>query len=79
MVFDRSFVLAPSEHVTLEVAGEEPGLLSADGRQSLELPVGARVTVAAAEEPLRLVRRPDAESFYSRVRDKFGLPGDASG
>ena len=38
MVFDRSFVLAPSEHVTLEVAGDEPGLLSADGRESLELP-----------------------------------------
>src|SRR5437016_3728472 len=78
MVFDRSFVLAPSEHVTLEVAGEEPGLLSADGRQSLELPIGARVTVGAAEQPLRVVRRPDAESFYSRVRDKFGLPGDAT-
>ena len=78
MVFDRSFVLAPTERVTLEVAGEEPGLLSADGRESLELPVGARVTVGAAEQPLRVVRRPDAESFYSRVRDKFGLPGDAS-
>jgi NAD+ kinase len=75
MVFDRSFVLAPTERVTLEVAGEEPGLLSADGRESLELPVGARVTVGAAEHPLRVVRRPDAESFYSRVRDKFGLPG----
>jgi NAD+ kinase len=75
MVFDRSFVLKPSEHVTLEVAGDEPGILSTDGRESLELPVGARVKVAAAKEPLRLVRRPDAESFYSRVRDKFGLPG----
>jgi NAD+ kinase len=76
MVFDRSFVLTPTERVTLEVAGDEPGILSADGRDSLELPVGARVTVAAAPEPARLVRRPDAESFYLRVRDKFGLPGD---
>lgn len=75
MVFDRSFVLKPSEHVTLEVAGDEPGILSTDGRESLELPVGARVKVAAAKEPLRLVRRPDAGSFYARVRDKFGLPG----
>jgi NAD+ kinase len=74
MVFDRSFVLAPSERVTLEVKGEEPGVLSADGREQLELPVGARVTVGTAETPARLVRRPDAESFYTRVRDKFDLP-----
>jgi NAD+ kinase len=78
MVFDRSFVLAPSERVTLEVAGEEPGLLSADGRETLELPVGAHVTVAPADEPVRLVRRAEAESFYSRMRDKFGLPGETS-
>jgi NAD+ kinase len=76
MVFDRSFVLSPRERVMLEVGGEEPGVLSADGRESLELPVGARVTLAAAERPLRLVRRPGAESFYTRVRDKFGLPGE---
>ena len=76
MVFDRSFVLAPSERVVLEVDGEEPGILSTDGRESLELPVGSRVTVAAADRPLRLVRRPDAESFYGRVRDKFELPGE---
>ena len=76
MVFDRSFVLGPAEHVTLEVAGDEPGILSADGRESLELPVGARVSVGAAPEPARLVRRSDAQSFYSRVRDKFDLPGD---
>src|SRR5439155_323102 len=60
----------------LAVDGEEPGILSTDGRESLELPVGSRVTVAAAEGPLRLVRRPDAESFYGRVREKFGLPGE---
>jgi NAD+ kinase len=40
MVFDRSIVLAPEEGVTLEVLGDEPGLLSADGRPGLELPVG---------------------------------------
>jgi NAD+ kinase len=75
MVFDRSFVVAPTERVTLRVAGEEPGVLSADGRESLELPVGARVTVGAAPQTARLVRRPGAESFYSRVRGKFDLPG----
>jgi NAD+ kinase len=76
MVFDRSFVLAPDERVVLTVEGEEPGMLSADGRESLELPVGARVIVSAAAEAARLVRRPDAESFYSRVREKFKLPPD---
>ena len=76
MVFDRSFVLAPGERVTLEVKGEEPGILSADGRDHLELPVGARVTVGMADTPARFIRRPDAESFYTRVRDKFDLPED---
>jgi NAD+ kinase len=76
MVFDRSFVVAPDERVVLRVEGDEPGMLSADGRESLELPVGARVTVSAAAESAHLVRRPDAESFYSRVREKFRLPGD---
>jgi NAD+ kinase len=75
MTFDRSFVLGPNERVALEVVEEEPGLLSADGREGLELPVGARVSMGAAKEPARLIRRDDAESFYSRVREKFDLPG----
>jgi NAD+ kinase len=78
MTFDRSFVLGPNERVVLEVAPEEPGLLSADGREGLELPVGARVSVGAAKEPARLIRRDDAESFYTRVREKFDLPGQKS-
>lgn len=76
MVFDRSFVLDASQEVVVEVVGEETGLLSADGRESLELPVGARVLIRAADRPARLVRRDDAPSFLSLVREKFGLPGD---
>jgi len=76
MVFDRSFVAGPDERVVLRVEGDEPGMLSADGRESLELPVGAEVTVRAASDPARLVRRSDAQSFYSRVREKFHLPGE---
>ena len=75
MVFDRSFVLAPQEGVVLEVVGDEPGILSADGRESMEVPVGARVRISAAAEPLLFVRGGDGASFYARVRDKFGLPG----
>jgi NAD+ kinase len=74
MVFDRSLVLAAHEHVRLEVVGEEPGLLSADGRGSLELPVGASVGIGRAANPARLVRRDDAPAFHALVRDKFDLP-----
>ncbi|MGZ5213835.1 MAG: NAD(+)/NADH kinase [Actinomycetota bacterium] len=76
MVFDRSFVLGADQQVVLEVVGDEPGLLSADGRESVELPVGGRARIGAAERPARLVRRAAAPPFLSRVRDKFELPGE---
>jgi NAD+ kinase len=79
MVFDRSFVLGADQQVVLEVVGDEPGLLSADGRESVELPVGSRARIGAAERPARLVRRAGAPPFLSRVRDKFELPGDPAG
>jgi NAD+ kinase len=75
MVFDRSLVLAERERVSLEVLGEEAGLLSADGRGSVELPVGTRVRIGAAPRPARFVRRSDAPPFHELVRGKFGLPG----
>jgi NAD+ kinase len=74
MVFDRSLVLSADEHVRLEVVGEEPGLLSADGRGSLELPVGGSVGIGRAANPARLVRRDDAPAFHALLRDKFDLP-----
>jgi NAD+ kinase len=77
MVFDRSIVLAPDEGVTLEVLGDEPGLLSADGRPGLELPVGSRVRIERSERPARLVRRSESPSFFSLLREKFSLPGEA--
>jgi NAD+ kinase len=76
MVFDRSFVLGAEQVVTLEVVGEEPGLLSADGRDAVELAVGAAVRIRRADRPARFVRRPDAAPFVARVRDKFDLPRD---
>lgn len=78
MVFDRSIVLDARQVVTLQVVGDEPGLLSADGRDTIELPVGASVRVRAADTRARFVRRPDATGFLSRVREKFDLPGDPS-
>src|SRR3989304_7956834 len=43
MVFDRSFVLEARSVVAIEVMGDESGILSADGRAGVELPVGTRV------------------------------------
>jgi NAD+ kinase len=77
MVFDRSFVLEATQQVTLEVRGDEPGLLSADGRESLELPVGSRIRIRASTRPARLVRREGAPGFLTLVREKFGLPGES--
>ncbi|HJR97758.1 MAG TPA: NAD(+)/NADH kinase [Actinomycetota bacterium] len=76
MVFDRSFVLDATSRVQLEVVGEESGVLSADGRRSIGLPVGSRVRIRASSRPARLVRRNDAPGFLSLVREKFGLPGE---
>jgi NAD+ kinase len=69
------FVLEAASQVQLEVLGEESGVLSADGRRSIELPVGSVVRIRASARPARLVRRDDAPGFLSLVREKFGLPG----
>jgi NAD+ kinase len=74
MVFDRSIVLGPEDRVTLEVLGEEPGLLSPDGQPGLELPVGSRVRIQKAERPARLVRREGSPTFFTLLREKFSLP-----
>jgi NAD+ kinase len=77
MVFDRSIVLAPEEGVTLEVVGDEPGVLSADGNPGLPLPIGSRVRIEPAPNPLRLVRREGSPTFFALLREKFSLPGEA--
>ena len=76
MVFDRSFVLDAGQLVSIQVVGEEMGLLSADGRESIELGVGSRLRIRAADRPALLVRRDGAPGFLSLVREKFGLPGE---
>ncbi|MDP9329542.1 MAG: NAD(+)/NADH kinase [Actinomycetota bacterium] len=76
MVFDRSFVLGAQQRVVLEVVGDESGVLSADGRESIEIPIGTRVEIHASDHPARFVRRGEGPQFLARVREKFGLPGD---
>jgi NAD+ kinase len=75
MLFDRPIVLSTSEGVTLQVLGEEPALLSADGRPGLELPVGSSVHIEPSDRPARLVKRADGPSFFTLLRQKFALPG----
>lgn len=74
MVFDRSLVLPPDAAVALTVEGEEPGLLAADGRRSLELPVGCTVRIRRSDRAARLLRRPGSESFFAKLGRKFSLP-----
>jgi len=74
MVFDRAIVLAPGQEVVLEVLGEEPAILSADGRPGVEVPVGARVRIGRAARPARLVRAEGDARFFSLLREKFSLP-----
>jgi NAD+ kinase len=76
MVFDRSIVLDATQSVVLEVVGDEAGILSADGRAAIELPVGSSVRIAAAAYRALFVTRSQAPPFLSRVREKFDLPGD---
>jgi NAD+ kinase len=74
MVFDRSFVIGIDEDVTIEVRATEPGVLSTDGRESLPLPIGARVRMRASDSKAKVVRPAGSESFYRHVRERFALP-----
>jgi NAD+ kinase len=75
MVFDRSLVLGADQRVTIAVLGDEAAVVSADGRASLEVPVGSRVRIGRAPKPARFVRLDDAPPFHELVRRKFDLPG----
>ncbi len=80
MVFDRSLVLDAEQRVRLEVLGEEPGLLSADGTAEPRAARGNDGRDPARPTSRRgLVRREDAPAFHELVRDKFELPGDVGG
>jgi NAD+ kinase len=74
MVFDRSFVIGGDEQVEIEVRPGEDGVLSTDGKESLPVPVGARVRIRTSDRPALVVRPRGSESFYRRVRDRFSLP-----
>jgi NAD+ kinase len=72
MLFDRSLVLEPSEHVDLTLAEGRPAVLVVDGVNIATLAAGDHVGLRAGKEPARFVRfeHPD---FHAILRAKFGL------
>jgi NAD+ kinase len=72
MLFDRSLVLEPEEHVRFELLSGRDGELVVDGRAVATLAPGAAVTVRAGARPARLVTFSRAD-FYGVLRAKFNL------
>jgi hypothetical protein len=56
--------------------GDEPGLLSADGRESLELPWDPGSGSGRRPDPRGSCGAAARRPFLTLVREKFGLPGD---
>jgi NAD+ kinase len=76
-LFARPMVIATTSVVAMEVlpSGVE-GLLSCDGRRTIELPHGARVEVRAGSTPVPLARTPHPRTFTDTLVNKFDLPVD---
>jgi NAD+ kinase len=72
-LFARPLVLGPEVTVAFEVLGKEKGMLSCDGRRSLEVLPGARVEITRGTRPVRLARI-HPSPFTDRLVAKFDLP-----
>ncbi len=74
-LFARPMVVAPTSVIAIEVLArtEGAGVLSCDGRRTVELPPGARIEIRRGTQPVRLVRLHEAP-FTDRLVAKFGLP-----
>jgi NAD+ kinase len=73
-LFARPLVLGPSSRVVVELlaAAQTSGVLSCDGRRSVELLSGMQVEVVQGRHRLRLARLSEAP-FTDRLVGKFGL------
>jgi NAD+ kinase len=73
-LFARPLVLGPSSRVVVELlaAAQTTGVLSCDGRRSVELRSGMEVEVVRGRHRLRLARLSEAP-FTDRLVSKFGL------
>jgi NAD+ kinase len=72
MLFDRSLVLDPDEHVEIEVIGHRPATLSIDGQTAASLAEGDTVSVRASQSVARFVRFGERR-FHQILKAKFGL------
>lgn len=73
-LFARPIVVAPSSVVDIDLVSEaHEGVLSCDGRRSLSVPSGGRVTVRRGDQPVRIARV-GSVGFAERLVDKFQLP-----
>lgn len=52
---------------------DHPGVLSCDGRRSIDLPPGSRVRVRKSAQPIAVARLL-GDTFAERLVEKFGLP-----
>ena len=72
-LFDRTLVTAPAECVDVRVLeGQDPAVVSCDGRRPVTVEPGSTVTVTGGGTPVVLARMASVD-FYTLVRRKFGL------
>lgn len=74
-LFARPMVVSPRSTMAIEIIADYAsyGVLSCDGRRSLDLPPGALVEITEGAEVVRLARL-QADSFTDRLVRKFDLP-----
>jgi NAD+ kinase len=73
-LFARPLVVAPTSQIGIDLLPSAArGVLWADGRRSVDLPAGARITVSRSERPVRLARL-HRTPFTERLVAKFALP-----
>ena len=73
-LFARPLVTSPDSVLTIAVPAEGTrARVSADGRRTVEIPLGGRVDVRRSDRPVRIARV-QPRSFGDRLVAKFGLP-----
>jgi NAD+ kinase len=73
-LFARPIIVAPGSEVEIElIRAGHSGVLSCDGRRSVDVPPGGRVRVRRGALPIRIVRI-GQWSFADRLVTKFQLP-----
>jgi NAD+ kinase len=73
-LFARPLVTSPASVLTVAIPADGTrARVSADGRRTVEIPVGGRVDVRRSDRPVRIARV-QPRSFGDRLVAKFGLP-----